>query len=116
MTPLFELSSYDYILPEALIAPVPASPADTSKLLVREADGTIRDMVFHTLPDEIEPDRVMFFNDSKVIRSRIVLSRARLVTENGREKIFDGEIFFLEEVNSSIFKAMVYPGDLFPVG
>lgn len=103
MSPLFQLSSYDYTLPETLIAQVPASPADTSKLLVREPDGTIRDTVFHTLSDEIEPDRVMFFNDSKVIRSRIVLSGARLVTQDGREKTFDGEVFFLEEVYKDDF-------------
>lgn len=99
MSPLFRLDSYDYPLPEEFIAQVPANPADTSRLLVRESDGTVRDTVFHTLPDEIDSDRVMFFNDSKVIRSRIVLSGARLVTKDGREKIFDGEIFFLEETN-----------------
>lgn len=101
MSPLLQLSSYDYILPETLIAQVPASPADTSKLLVKDSNGTVRDTVFHTLPDEIEPDRIMFFNDSKVIRSRIVLSGARLVTKEGREKIFDGEVFFLEEMHEN---------------
>lgn len=70
---LFLLSSYDYILKEDLIAQYPAVPADTSRLLIRESNGGLRDEIFRELPDEIEDDRVMFFNNSEVIRSRIPL-------------------------------------------
>lgn len=116
MSHLFSLSSYDYVLPEDQIAQTPARPADTSKLLLRESDGILRDTVFTMLPDEIPENRVMFLNDSKVIPSRVVLPGAKLITKDGREKVFDGEIFFLEEAKESSFKAMVYPGDYFPVG
>ncbi len=116
MLDIFKLSSYDYILPEEKIAQAPASPADSSKLLIQEGDGTVRDSIFSSIPNEIELDRVMFFNNSKVIQSRIPLTQALLVTRDGREKIFDGEIFFLEEKNSHSFKAMVFPGDYFPIG
>lgn len=104
------------MLPEHLIAQIPESPADASRLLVREPDGTVRDTVFHALAEEMESDRVMFFNDSKVIRSRIPLPQARLMTADGRNKVFNGEVFFLEEIDSDTFKAMVYPGDAFPIG
>lgn len=115
MTDLYQLSSYDYALPEDRIAQVPASPADTSRLLIREPDGTLRESVFSGIGDEVADDRVMFFNNSKVIPSRIPLPGARLVTRDGREKIFDGEVFFLEETGTGSFKSMVYPGDYFPV-
>lgn len=117
MSDIFHLSSYDYILDEDLIAQYPAVPADTSRLLIRESDGSLRDGIFWELPDEIWDDRVMFFNNSEIIRSRIPLQWAVLRTIDGRERVFDGEIFFLERgEDDTVLKTMVYPGDYFPVG
>lgn len=114
---LFLLSSYNYILDEDLIAQYPAVPADTSRLLIRESNGGLRDGIFRELPDKIEDDRVIFFNNSEVIRSRIPLQWALLRTTDGRKRVFDGEIFFLEiGKDDTVLKAMVYPGDYFPVG
>lgn len=108
-TDLHLLSSYHYDLDERFIAQHPADPADSSKLLVRTSDGRIEDRVFYELPSLLDDSHVMFFNDSKVIRSRIVLQGAKLTTRSGGIKTFDGEIFFLEETSDGSCKCMVYP-------
>jgi len=65
-------SSYDYDLPDHLIATYPANPADAAKLLVydRESD-TIIHTTFKNLLDYIPKDTHIFFNDTKVIKARI---------------------------------------------
>lgn len=65
-------SSYDYHLPNELIATYPANPADEAKLLVYD---TIKQTITHTtfkhLLDFIPIDTEIFFNDTKVIKARI---------------------------------------------
>jgi len=65
-------SSYDYKLPNELIATYPVSPADSAKLLVykRETD-TIIHTTFKNLLDFIPDKTEIFFNDTKVIKARI---------------------------------------------
>ena len=64
--------SYDYYLPPQLIATHPASPKDSSKLLVynREND-TITHTTFHEVLDFIPPNTSIIYNDTKVIKARI---------------------------------------------
>lgn len=65
-------SSYDYELPNELIAAYPVTPADHAKLLVyNRAAKTITHTVFNTLLDFIPKDTEIFFNDTKVIKARI---------------------------------------------
>ncbi len=65
-------SSYDYNLPNELIATYPVEPADEAKLLVYD---TLKDTITHTtfkhLLDFIPTNTEIFFNDTKVIKARI---------------------------------------------
>lgn len=65
-------SSYDFTLPEELIATHPASPRDSAKLLVynRQTD-TITHSVFSRFEDFIPKDCALIFNDTKVIKARL---------------------------------------------
>lgn len=65
-------SSYDYHLPEDLIATYPANPADSAKLLVYNRETkTIKHTTFQDLLKYIPKKTEIFFNDTKVIKARI---------------------------------------------
>lgn len=65
-------SSYDFTLPENLIATHPASPRDNAKLLVydRKTD-TITHSFFYDFEKFIPKDCALIFNDTKVIKARL---------------------------------------------
>lgn len=60
---------FDYNLPEEKIAQKPASPRDSSKLLVLE-NTKISDHTFSELPDLIPPNSILVFNNSKVFPAK----------------------------------------------
>jgi len=66
------VDSYDYRLPEELIASSPAEPKDAAKLLVyNRQDGTITHAIFRDIQDFIPKDTTIVLNDTKVIKARI---------------------------------------------
>jgi len=71
MDPL-KTDSYDYTLPQELIATVPASPRDSCKLLVfNRADQSITHTVFSKIDEFLPKDCAILCNDTKVIKARI---------------------------------------------
>ncbi|EAJ0852516.1 tRNA preQ1(34) S-adenosylmethionine ribosyltransferase-isomerase QueA [Campylobacter coli] len=65
------LSSYEYTLPNELIATYPVHPKEDAKLLVFERkNNQISHTTFKNLQDFL-PDCALFFNDTKVIKARI---------------------------------------------
>ncbi|MEA3314299.1 MAG: tRNA preQ1(34) S-adenosylmethionine ribosyltransferase-isomerase QueA [Campylobacterota bacterium] len=71
MNPL-KTSSYDYSLPEELIATYPVEPANKAKLLVYNRETkTITHTTFEYFLDYIPKNTEIFFNDTKVIKARI---------------------------------------------
>ncbi|MBD3841016.1 MAG: tRNA preQ1(34) S-adenosylmethionine ribosyltransferase-isomerase QueA [Campylobacterales bacterium] len=65
-------ASYDYQLPDNLIATYPVQPADSAKLLVyHRATKQITHTNFTHLLDFIPIKTEIFFNDTKVIKARI---------------------------------------------
>jgi len=67
------LSSYDYSLPSELIALSPANPRESSKLLVyNRASGEISHDTFADIQHYIPKDYALFFNDTKVVKARIL--------------------------------------------
>jgi len=65
-------SSYDFTLPEELIATHPASPRDHAKLLVYDrATDTITHTYFYDFEKYIPKDAALIFNDTKVIKARL---------------------------------------------
>ena len=66
----FSLSDFDFQLPEELIAQHPATERTTSRLL----DGTQAspvDRVFKDITQLLQPDDLLIFNDTKVIKARL---------------------------------------------
>ncbi|WP_457748506.1 tRNA preQ1(34) S-adenosylmethionine ribosyltransferase-isomerase QueA [Sulfurimonas sp.] len=65
-------ASYNFTLPDELIASYPASPRDHAKLLVydRQSD-TITHSYFYNLEKFLPKDCALIFNDTKVIKARL---------------------------------------------
>ena len=65
-------SSYDFILPDELIATHPASPRDHAKLLVYDrTTDTITHSFFYDFEKFIPSNAALIFNDTKVIKARL---------------------------------------------
>ena len=65
-------SSYDFTLPEELIASYPASPRDSAKLLVyNRQTQEITHTVFSEFEKFIPKNCALIFNDTKVIKARL---------------------------------------------
>ena len=65
-------SSYDFILPDELIATHPASPRDSAKLLVyNRKTNEITHTVFSEFENFIPKECALIFNDTKVIKARL---------------------------------------------
>lgn len=84
------ISDYNYPLPESRIALYPLDKRDESKLLVLK-DGTITDSQFKTLPDFIPHKSLFIFNNTRVIKARLLFYKP----EGARI-----EIFCLDEAKS----------------
>ncbi len=65
-------SSYDFFLPDELIATHPASPRDHAKLLVYDrTTNAITHSYFYDFEKYIPSDSALIFNDTKVIKARL---------------------------------------------
>ncbi len=65
-------NSYDFSLPEELIATYPASPRDSAKLLVYDrASDTTTHAIFRDIKHFIPKDTSLIFNNTKVIKARL---------------------------------------------
>ena len=70
-------SSYDFTLPEALIATHPAQPRDHARLLVYDrATDTITHTRFDRIEDFLPEGCGIIFNDTKVIKARLFGNKA----------------------------------------
>lgn len=94
-----QLSDFDYSLPEELIAQMPVSPRDASRLLAVAASGAVTDSSIRQLPELLREGDVMVFNDTKVIP-------ARLFAHKGEAKI---DITLLKQVSESVWECFARP-------
>ena len=96
---LFLLSSYDYELPDYLIAQNPAEPRDSSRLLVIDASRkTIEHRIFRDIAEYMSPNDLLVLNDTRVIPARI------------RDKETKSEILLLRPTaDINIWQALVKP-------
>ncbi len=84
--PDLDLESYDFHLPQEMIAQNPPSKRQSSRLLVLDrSSGTIADERFSRLADVLPPKSVVVTNVSKVIPARV----------QGRKRSTQGKIEFL---------------------
>ncbi|MBI3861747.1 MAG: tRNA preQ1(34) S-adenosylmethionine ribosyltransferase-isomerase QueA [Planctomycetia bacterium] len=72
-----ELASYDYALPDELIARHPAARRDEARLLVVDrVSGTVRHHSVRDLPDLLTPGDCLALNDTRVVPARLLGHRA----------------------------------------
>ncbi|MDR0995256.1 MAG: S-adenosylmethionine:tRNA ribosyltransferase-isomerase [Tannerella sp.] len=73
------ISDFDYPLPEERIAKFPLARRDASKLLLYRRDGKgggeIGESVFHNLPDYLPEGSLLVFNNTRVIRARLLFQK-----------------------------------------
>ena len=71
-----QLSDFDFILPEHLIAQNPPATRGNSRLLVALPDAPFADKQFADLPAYINAGDVLVFNNTKVMRARLFGQKA----------------------------------------
>lgn len=69
-----KISDYDYDLPEERVAKFPLERRDASKLLVSRC-GKLSERVFSEIGRELPQGTLMVFNNTKVIRARIIMHK-----------------------------------------
>ena len=74
-TNAFTLADFDFELPAELIAQHPAAERSASRLLDASADPP-RDRIFRELPGLLEPGDLLVFNDTRVIKARLLGAKA----------------------------------------
>src|ERR1700756_691620 len=94
---------FDFDLPAVSIALRPARPRDSARMLVVEADGTLRDQRIADLPGWLKPGDQLVVNDTKVIAAQ--LSGRRI----GRETEPKVEATLIKRVDGSRWQALARP-------
>ena len=89
------IEEYDYALPNERIAKFPLANRDESKLLVYK-NNSFEEAIFNRLPDYLNNDTLLVFNNTKVIHARLFFRK-----ETGSLI----EIFCLEPYNMAISSA-----------
>lgn len=99
---IFDLNTYDYYLPEELIAQTPIEPRDHSRLLVYHKDSTqIEHKHFYDVIDYLKAGDVLVINNTRVIPARL----------NG-VKVETGaniEVFLLKRNNLTNWNVLIKP-------
>lgn len=116
---MFLLSDYDYDLPEELIAQEAIHPHHNAKMMVidKELGDITTETTFWNLDTYISPNWVLFLNDSRVVRSRIILKNIPYKKASSELWILnEWEIFYLSSISDTYFDALVRPGNKFKVG
>lgn len=68
------IQDFHYELPAGRIAPEPLADRAASRLLVSRA-GRLSDKTFRDLPGELPADSLLIFNDTRVVRARLLARR-----------------------------------------
>jgi len=102
------ISDFDYELPSELIAREPVRPRDASRMLVLNREtGNWIDSDFRELPDFLRPSDVIVFNDTRVMRARVL---GELERSNGSTR--EIEVLFAGPAGpaTSTWEVMCRPG------
>ena len=70
-----DINSFDYDLPNERIAKFPLEERSGSKLLVYD-NGSILESRFHSVADHLPQGAMLVFNNTRVVRARIVMHKA----------------------------------------
>ena len=69
------IKDFTYHLPEEKIANYPLPDRDASKLLIYKA-GNISEDIYRNIADHIPEDSLLIFNDTKVVKARLLFQKA----------------------------------------
>jgi S-adenosylmethionine:tRNA ribosyltransferase-isomerase len=94
---------FDFDLPAASIALRPASPRDSARMLVVEADGGLGDQRVGDLPDWLQPGAQLVVNNTRVIAAQLSGRRT------GRETEPKIEATLIKRIDGSRWQALVRP-------
>jgi S-adenosylmethionine:tRNA ribosyltransferase-isomerase len=94
---------FDFELPASSIALRPANPRDSSRMLVVQGDGVLRDQVVSDLPRWLEPGDQLVVNDTKVISAQL---HGRRIGRETEPKI---EATLIKRLDGSRWQALVKP-------
>lgn len=96
-------SDFYYDLPESLIAQSPASPRDSSRMLVCDfLNNKRKHDIFRQFPDYLTPKDVLVINETKVIPARLIG-----VKEDSGVVC---EVLLLKRIDTTHWEALVKPG------
>ncbi len=99
----FKVSTYDYHLPERLIAQNPVVPRDSSRMIfLSKMDGTIEHRRFSDILDYLKPGDLLIRNNTKVMASRLIGVKPGMSSEV--------ELLLLSPVSKHSWEALVKPG------
>jgi S-adenosylmethionine:tRNA ribosyltransferase-isomerase len=101
------LSSYQYELPEELIAQIPVVPRDRSRLLVVEPNEGCQHRHFYEIDEFLSPGDLLVFNNTRVIPARIYGRKTTGATV---------EILLISEREHNCWLALVKPGRKLKLG
>ncbi len=100
---ILKTKTYDYYLPEELIAQTPVEPRDSSRMLVFHKDtAKIEHKIFRDVIDYLKAGDVLVLNNTKVLPARIYG-----IKEGGTAKI---EVLLLKRINLNTWEVLVKPG------
>lgn len=104
---LFALASYEFHLPEELIAQEPCSPRDASRLLIVDRQAqSFQEVRFRDLADLIGPEDCLVCNDTKVIPARLMGKRPTGGVV---------ETLLLRPISADVWEALVRPAKKLPI-
>lgn len=99
----FKVKTYNYDLPEKLIAQNPVEPRDSSRLLVLHKNGDdIEHRHFKDIIDYLRPGDVLIRNNTKVMAARLIGKKIGGSAE--------AELLILAPLGENTWEAMVRPG------
>lgn len=117
---IFLLSSYDYTLPQELIAQSPAEKRDMSRLLVMDRkSGELSHKLFCDIIDYLNPGDALVINNSKVIPARLFGKRRIKDTKGNITDVLGDtviEVFLLERKSEKRWEVLMKPARKAPVG
>ena len=105
-----DVSLFDFELPDAQIALRPASPRDSARLMVVQADGSLIHRSVRDLPDYLRPGDALLVNDTRVIPARLHGQRLR---DTGPAKI---EVLLHRRLAGDRFSVLARPARKLAVG
>jgi S-adenosylmethionine:tRNA ribosyltransferase-isomerase len=104
------VDAFDFELPPERIALEPASPRDSARMLVVEADGSLIDARVSDLPDFLRPGDALVVNDTRVIAARLEGVRVR------GDAAASIEATLIRRIDDCRWRALVRPAKKLRVG